>query len=111
MRSPAFCPYFFDAPLDPAVPFIEGAAAIVFGFSFLGFFASRLPRCSPLGMCRSSVCRCRPQGRNDPVLSPRPILLKVLQYIARDSQGHEFSRPGIARGLGAGCSGGFLVAV
>jgi hypothetical protein len=38
---------------------MEGAAAIVFGFSFLGFFASRLPRCSPLGMRRSSVFRSR----------------------------------------------------
>ena len=26
------------------------AAAITFGFSFLGFFASRLPRCSPLAI-------------------------------------------------------------
>jgi hypothetical protein len=28
----------------------EAAAAIVFGFSFLGFFASRLPRFSPLAI-------------------------------------------------------------
>jgi hypothetical protein len=27
-----------------------GAAAIVLGFSFFGFFFSRLPRCSPLAM-------------------------------------------------------------
>ena len=42
--------YLFAPPLDPAVPFTEGAAAIVFGFSFFGFLASRLPRCSPFGM-------------------------------------------------------------
>jgi hypothetical protein len=97
---------------------MEGAAAIVFGFSFLGFFASRLPRCSPLGMRPSSVCRCRHiislpplARRNDPVLAPRPILLKVLQHIARDPQGHEFSRPWNCRRLGAGCSGGFVVPI
>jgi hypothetical protein len=28
----------------------EAAAAIVFGFSFFGFFASRLPRFSPLAV-------------------------------------------------------------
>jgi hypothetical protein len=42
-----------DPPLDPAVPFMDGAAAVVFGFSFFGFFASRLPRCSPFGMSAS----------------------------------------------------------
>lgn len=31
-----------------------GAAAITFGFSFFGFFFSRLPRCSPLAIIRSS---------------------------------------------------------
>ncbi len=39
-----------DPALEPAVPLVEGAAAIVFGFSFFGFLASRLPRCSLLGM-------------------------------------------------------------
>jgi hypothetical protein len=34
---------------------MDGAAAIVFGFSFLGFFASRFPRCSLFGMSASSV--------------------------------------------------------
>jgi hypothetical protein len=33
-----------------AAPFVDGAAAIVFAFSFFGFFVSRLPRCSPLGI-------------------------------------------------------------
>jgi len=31
-------------------PFVEGAAAVVLGFSFLGFFASRFPRCSRCAM-------------------------------------------------------------
>jgi hypothetical protein len=31
-----------------------GFAAIVLGFSFFGFFFSRLPRCSPLAMVLSS---------------------------------------------------------
>ena len=42
--------YFLDAVIEPTVPFVEGAAAIVFVFSFFGFFASRLPRCSPLAI-------------------------------------------------------------
>ena len=36
-----------------AVPFWLGAAAIVFIFSFLGFFFSRLLLCSPLAMSSS----------------------------------------------------------
>ncbi|MEJ1936316.1 hypothetical protein WDZ92_39490, partial [Nostoc sp. NIES-2111] len=40
-------------------PFVEGAAAIVFGFSFLGFLASRLPRCSPFAMWSSGLPRVR----------------------------------------------------
>ena len=39
--------YFFGPALEPVLPFIEGAAAMVFCFSFFGFLASRLPRCSP----------------------------------------------------------------
>jgi hypothetical protein len=46
--------YFLDPLLEPAVPFAEGAAARVFGFSF-GFLASRLPRCSPLAMSTPPV--------------------------------------------------------
>jgi hypothetical protein len=49
--------YFLDPllVLEPAVPLIEGAAALVFGFSFFGFLASRLPRCSPLAMSTPPV--------------------------------------------------------
>ena len=39
--------------LELTVPFVEGAAAIVFVFSFFGFFASRFPRCSPLAISAS----------------------------------------------------------
>ncbi len=50
--------YFLeDPPLEPAAPFWEGAAAMVFCFSFLGFLASRLPRCSPLAMPATPVER------------------------------------------------------
>jgi hypothetical protein len=35
-------------------PLVEGAAAVVLGFSFLGFFASRFPRCSPFGIALHS---------------------------------------------------------
>lgn len=49
-------PYFFlsvpKAGFHPAA-FWLGAAAMVFIFSFLGFFASRLPRCSPLAISTS----------------------------------------------------------
>ncbi len=45
--------YFLDTVIEATVPFVEGAAAIVFVFSFFGFFASRLPRCSPLAMSAS----------------------------------------------------------
>jgi hypothetical protein len=48
--------YFLDAVLELTVPFVEGAAAIVLGFSFLGFFASRLPRCSPLAIACLQCC-------------------------------------------------------
>jgi hypothetical protein len=34
--------------------FMLGAAAIVFAFSFFGFFFSRFPRCSPLAMMQYS---------------------------------------------------------
>jgi hypothetical protein len=42
--------YFLELLIAPTVPFWDAAAAIVFGFSFFGFFASRLPRCSPLAI-------------------------------------------------------------
>jgi hypothetical protein len=51
--------FSYDALLPPggfagALPllwFAKGeAATAVFGFSFFGFFASRLPRCSPLAI-------------------------------------------------------------
>src|SRR5687767_14730693 len=48
--SPEMRFYFLDPIVEAVVPFVEGAAAIVFCFSFFGFFASRLPRCSPLAM-------------------------------------------------------------
>ncbi len=35
--------YFFVVEAEAAVPFIEGAAAMVFGFSFFGFLVSRPP--------------------------------------------------------------------
>lgn len=47
-----FFPPFGDA--DWIRPFMLGFAAIVLGFSFFGFFFSRLPRCSPLAMVLSS---------------------------------------------------------
>jgi hypothetical protein len=53
-RSRARYP-FLGPPLEPAVPFSEGAAAFVFGLSFLGFLASRLPRCSPFGMAAAPL--------------------------------------------------------
>jgi hypothetical protein len=49
------CYFFLSVPkagFNP-VPFWLGAAAMVFIFSFFGFFASRLPRCSPLAMSMS----------------------------------------------------------
>ena len=49
------CCYFLDPALEPAVPFVEAAAAMVFGFSFFGFLDSRLPRCSPLAMSAPPV--------------------------------------------------------
>lgn len=51
-------PYFFlpDAKLGcHAAVFWLGAAAIVLIFCFLGFFASRLPLCSPFAMLASLV--------------------------------------------------------
>ncbi len=51
-------PYRLDPVLEstaaPNDPFVEGAAAMVLGFSFLGFFASRFPRCSPLAIASRS---------------------------------------------------------
>ena len=44
------CRYFLDLAIEATVPFVEGAAALSFGFSFFGFLASRLPRWSPLAM-------------------------------------------------------------
>jgi hypothetical protein len=41
---------FFDCGIEATVPFCEAAAAMVFGFSFFGFLASRLPFCSPFAM-------------------------------------------------------------
>jgi hypothetical protein len=42
--------YFLDPEMEANVPFVGDAAALSFGFSFFGFLASRLPRCSPLAM-------------------------------------------------------------
>jgi hypothetical protein len=38
--------YFFVAGAEAVVPVVEGAAAMVFGFSFFGFLVS----CPPLAM-------------------------------------------------------------
>jgi len=59
IRGRLHCCYFF---LDFSIPgcirlFMLGAAAMVFGFSFFGFFFSRFPRCSPLAMVQSSGLR------------------------------------------------------
>jgi hypothetical protein len=35
--------YFFVAGAEAVIPFVEGAAAMVFGFSFFGFLVSRAP--------------------------------------------------------------------
>jgi hypothetical protein len=35
--------YFFDPGVEAAVPFAEGAAAMVFGFTCFGFLVSRPP--------------------------------------------------------------------
>jgi hypothetical protein len=35
--------YFFVAGVEAVVPVVEGAAAMVFGFSFFGFLVSRPP--------------------------------------------------------------------
>ena len=35
--------FFFGEGVEAAVPFAEGAAAVVFGFSCFGFFGSRPP--------------------------------------------------------------------
>src|SRR5215211_3157138 len=53
------CHYFLELAIEATVPFVEGAAALSFGFSFFGFLASRLPRCSPLAMVVS------PPGRQE----------------------------------------------
>jgi hypothetical protein len=45
-------PHFFAGEV---APFSDGADAFVFGLSFLGFLASRFPRCSPLGMTGTPV--------------------------------------------------------
>jgi hypothetical protein len=42
------------AASDCIRPFMLGAAAITFAFSFFGFLVSRFPRCSPLAMDQSS---------------------------------------------------------
>jgi len=54
------CFYFFlpdpNVGCQPAgLPFWLGAAAIVLTFSFFGFFASRLPFCSPFAIPSSLV--------------------------------------------------------
>ena len=80
-----------------SVPLRDGAAHVTRSFVSRGYIG-QIDRCL-LG-CRLS------QGRNDPVLPPRPILLEVLQHIARDPQGDEFSRPWNCRGPGRGLIGG-----
>lgn len=47
------CRSYFFAEL--MMPFVLGAAAIVFTFAAFGFLVSRLPRCSPLAMDRTPV--------------------------------------------------------
>jgi hypothetical protein len=52
MRQPSRYYFFLPEPKVGCHPpiFWLGAAAIVLIFSFLGFFASRLPFCLPLAM-------------------------------------------------------------
>jgi hypothetical protein len=45
--------YFLDPVLGLTDPFVEGAAAMVFGFAAFGFLASRFPRCSPFAISAS----------------------------------------------------------
>ena len=95
-------------PGDPAVPRsarrdgLVGARRPPRG----GATASRLPRCSPLGMCRSYVAAvvtsfgCRPsQGRNDPVLPPRAILASNTSSISITRIAAATSRPAQVIGM------------
>ena len=75
--APATCHAYFleELPVGAALPFWEGAAAIVLGFSFFGFLDSRLPRCSPFAIVdrscsRSSVERCAARMKGE-LASPR----------------------------------------
>src|SRR5579883_469612 len=78
IRCRPVCYFFFPEPTFGCQPpiFWLGAAAIVLTFGFLGFLASRLPRCSPLAMSaslglsthsdtnvRSTVRRDQPRAR------------------------------------------------
>jgi hypothetical protein len=56
-----------DPVLELTDPFVEGAAALVFGFAAFGFLASRFPRCSPFAISASPGLvlegnTCRPAG-------------------------------------------------
>src|SRR3954463_10632058 len=54
-RPPYFFPVPFRATVAPISCLAKGeAAGAAFGFSFFGFLASRLPRCSPFAIVRSS---------------------------------------------------------
>src|SRR5215210_1862899 len=60
LQARAEAPYFFPVPFRAAVAPVSGlakgeAAGAAFGFSFFGFLASRLPRCSPLAIVRFSL--------------------------------------------------------
>jgi hypothetical protein len=52
-RSGSVSRYFLDPVLELIDPFVEGAAALVFGFAAFGFLASRFPRCSPFAIYSS----------------------------------------------------------
>src|SRR5215210_6555846 len=59
LQARAEAPYFFPVPFRAAVAPVSclakgEAAGAAFGFSFFGFLASRLPRCSPFAIVRSS---------------------------------------------------------
>src|SRR3954464_8921503 len=57
-RPPYFFPVPFRATVAPISCLAKGeAAGAAFGFSFFGFLASRLPRCSPFAIVRSSSPR------------------------------------------------------
>jgi hypothetical protein len=68
--------YFLDPVLELTVPFVEGAAATVFGFTAFGFLASRFPRCSPFAI--SAPPSLAPECNTCRLLGERRGLQRIL---------------------------------